>query len=85
MNPRDLTPEQAEKAKAFETPEEILAFARENGVELSDEQLDKISGGEEWEEGETCPKCGSTRTSRVAYPDPDRYCLDCSFRWVGSD
>ena len=45
MNFDDLTPEQKEKAKACKTPEEILALAREEGYELSDEELEAVSGG----------------------------------------
>ncbi|MBQ9003215.1 MAG: Nif11-like leader peptide family natural product precursor [Eggerthellaceae bacterium] len=41
----DLTPEQQEKARAAKTPEEILALAREEGYELSDEELETVSGG----------------------------------------
>ena len=43
--------------------EEILALAKEQGVELSDEQLDKIAGGDVWGETQAlisrCPYCGS--------------------------
>ena len=46
MNIEDLTPEQMEKAKACKTPEEIIALAKEEGYELSDEQLEGLSGGE---------------------------------------
>lgn len=46
MNYEDLTPEQMEKAKKLQTPEEMLAFAREEGFELSNEELDAISGGD---------------------------------------
>ena len=46
MNIEDLTPEQMEKAKACKTPGEILALAKEEGYELSDEQLEGLSGGE---------------------------------------
>ncbi|MBQ9007325.1 MAG: hypothetical protein IJ092_13295 [Atopobiaceae bacterium] len=45
MNYEDLTPEQQEKAKAIETPEEVLAFAKEEGIELTDEQLEDVAGG----------------------------------------
>lgn len=40
-----ISPELAEKAKACKTPEELLAFAKEEGIELSNEQLEDISGG----------------------------------------
>ena len=41
----ELTPELREKAKTCKTPEEILALAKENGYELSDEELEGLSGG----------------------------------------
>jgi len=40
-----LTDEQKAKARACNTPEEILALAKEEGYELSDDQLEGISGG----------------------------------------
>lgn len=43
-----LTPEQKEKAKACESLNELLELARAEGVELSEEQLDAISGGTDW-------------------------------------
>ena len=45
MNFEDLTPEQQEKAKACKTPEDILALAKEEGYELSEDELAGISGG----------------------------------------
>ena len=45
MKFEDLTPEQQAKAKACKTPEDILALAKEEGFELSDEQLQEVSGG----------------------------------------
>ena len=45
MNFEDLTPEQKEKARACKTPEEILALAKAEGYELTDEELEGISGG----------------------------------------
>ena len=45
MNFEDLTPGQQAKAKACKTPEEILALAKEAGYELTDEELEAVSGG----------------------------------------
>ena len=45
MNYEDLTPEQQDKVKACASPDELVALAQEEGYELSDEQLDSISGG----------------------------------------
>jgi hypothetical protein len=52
MNIEGLTPEQQEKVKGCSTPEEILAVAQEEGYELSDEQLEAVSGG--WKD-DSCP------------------------------
>lgn len=41
----DLTPEQKEKARFCKTPEEVLALAKEEGYELSDDELASVSGG----------------------------------------
>jgi len=48
MNFEDLTPQQKEKAKACKTPEELLALARKEGIDLTDEQLESVSGGADW-------------------------------------
>ena len=50
MNYEDLTPEQQEKAAACKTPEDVLAFAKSEGFELTDEQLEDIAGGKSWQE-----------------------------------
>jgi len=34
-----------DKARACKTPEEVLALAQEEGIALSDEELDQIAGG----------------------------------------
>ena len=69
MNFEDLTPEQQEKAKACKTPEDILALAREEGYELSEEELAGISVG--WCPANIC----------LSHECPSHKCsLDC--RWV---
>ncbi|MCR5079430.1 MAG: Nif11-like leader peptide family natural product precursor [Bacilli bacterium] len=40
-----LTVEQIEKFKACKNSEEVLALAKKEGVELSEEQLEAVSGG----------------------------------------
>jgi hypothetical protein len=60
-----LTEEQITKVKACKNPEELLALAKQEGIELSDEQLSGISGGcydsssvERYEIDEMqCPEC----------------------------
>ena len=48
MDFEQLTSEQQKKAKACKTPEELLALANTEGYELSDEELEAITGGEAW-------------------------------------
>ena len=45
MNLEDLSLEQKERALACKTPEEILALAKEEGYELSEDELTAVSGG----------------------------------------
>ena len=45
MNFDELTPEQKEKALACKTPEELLTLAKQEGYDLSEEQLEDISAG----------------------------------------
>ena len=51
-----LTDEQKKKVEAAQTPDELLAFAREAGRELTMEQLEAVSGGiaPKWNPG--CPE-----------------------------
>lgn len=59
-----LTEEQIAKVKACKNDEEMLKLAKEEGIELTDEQLEAISGGcgSTWYTGGVCPYCGSTNT-----------------------
>ena len=79
----ELSPEQAEQAKKCETREERLAFIRENGIELNDEQLEAVSGG-----GDEEPKIhthmwvrtGRTRPGAIwgdIWPDEEVRCDVC--------
>ena len=47
MKFEDLAPEQQAKAKECKTTEDVLAFVKDEGIELSEEELDDIAGG--WE------------------------------------
>ena len=48
MNFNDLTPELQEKVRACKTVEEVLALAKEEGYELSQAELEAVSGGSSW-------------------------------------
>ena len=50
MDVSNLTPDQMEKARNAKTKDEFLALVKEEGVELTDEQLDAVSGGSELDE-----------------------------------
>ncbi len=45
VNFEDLTPEQRAMVRSCETPEQLLALAEEECCDLTDEQLEGISGG----------------------------------------
>jgi hypothetical protein len=92
MRFEDLTPEQIEKAKKCETHEERLAFIKENGIELTDEQLEDIAGGAgalEDRGAHICPKnkwghkwksTGRTRPGAIwgdVWPDYEMKCVAC--------
>ena len=54
---KGLTEEQIAKVKACKNQEEIIKTAKEEGVELTDEQLEVISGGSIC--APACPNCGT--------------------------
>lgn len=45
MNFNELTAQQQEQLKGCTTAEELLALAQAEGVELTDDQLEQVSGG----------------------------------------
>ena len=48
MEFKSLTPEQQDKARACKTAEELVALAKSEGYELSDDELTAIAGGGSW-------------------------------------
>ena len=71
-----LTDEQKKKVEAAQTPEELLAIAKETGYELSQEQLDAVSGGNVgWED--PCSHCNNYKGCHsvcIRYFDCSLYC-----------
>ena len=55
---KGLTEEQIKKVEACKNAEEILALAKAEGVQLSDEQLEAVSGGG-CSSTVKCSECGS--------------------------
>ena len=85
---KGLTKEQIEKVKACKNSDELLALAKEEGIELSDEQLETVSGGGACtvisDLGDDinpfdCPKCGKNRPIK----DGRTYtCEKCGYTWT---
>ena len=81
---KGLTEEQIAKVKACKNQEEILAIAKQEGIELTDEQLEAVSGGvclvqEVGDTRKTCPECGSKNV--ITLGDQYLLCNDCKYRW----
>ena len=78
-----LSEEQIAKVKACNSAEEILALAKAEGLELTEEQLEAASGGSclhQDEPEDKCPVCGSTDVKLIAH----QYlvCSQCKHRWA---
>ena len=55
----ELSPELKEKVLACKTPDELMALAKEEGHELSSEELEAISGGWScWDVCSSYEECG---------------------------
>ena len=61
------------------TPEQILDAAREEGYELSEEELDGIAAGGKWS-NKCCPTCGHTGTMYCPGTGVSR-CGKCGSTW----
>lgn len=78
----NFTPEQAEKARELGVAE-MLKFAKEEGVELTDEQMDAVSGGGWGKEYDTeieCPACHKKILCNMSNGRPSR-CGYCGEDW----
>ena len=53
MDYENISPELKEKALACKSTEELVALAKSEGIELSEEQLESIAGGS-WYDGDRC-------------------------------
>ena len=55
MDLENISAELKEKARACKTPEELLALAAAEGIELTEEQLNAVAGGVSWDCIRDCP------------------------------
>ena len=82
---KGLTDEQIKKVNACKSSEELLALAKQEGVELNEEQLAAISGGCGSDEPRKCPNCGSTNIKEERgygrEASASFECLDCGAYW----
>ena len=82
---KNLTEEQISKAKACKNTEEILKLAKEESIELNDEQLEAVSGGcgtTSVPIDDYCPKCHSDKILMHWYGGFDYYrCRECQHEW----
>ena len=84
MDFKDLGEEEKNLIHDCQTAEEVLALLKEEGVELTDDQLECVAGGHEtsWTGSAVCPRCGSTRTYQFTVNGSDkRYsmCYNCYY------
>ena len=82
---KGLTEEQIAKIKACKNQEEVLKLAKEEGIELTDEQLEAVSGGCFTDsKPAVCPKCGGVNDYNM-YLAPNgrgagqRMCNKCGY------
>ena len=85
---KGLTDEQIAKVKARKNHEEFLALAKEEGIELTEEQLTAVNGGICTSTPSfVCPHCGSSkvRTSHNENSIAEWYsnkCEECGHTWI---
>ncbi len=83
---KGLSKEQIEKVRACKNSEDLLALAKAEGVELTDEQLTAVNGGCKsissilshmsfWD----CPKCGC---NDIVKDGREYECQGCGYTWI---
>ena len=82
---KGLTEEQIKKVEACKSSEEILNLAKAEGVELTDEQLEVVSGGGCFYTIK-CIKCGSDNLSdeykEINHKEYRKFkCNNCGHKW----
>ena len=79
-----LTNEQIAKVKACKSSEEMLTLAKDEGVELTDEQFEAVNGGcKPGPVFHRCQKCGSVDIMLYGYSDRyEHHCKNCGDVWI---
>ena len=82
---KGLSEEQIKKVEACKSPEEILSLAKAEGIELTDEQLEVVSGGGCFYTIK-CIKCGSDNLSdeykEINHKEYRKFkCNNCGHKW----
>ena len=75
-----LTEEQIAKIKDCKSQEEMLKLAKEEGIELTDEQLEAVSGGSCLTDFD-CPKCSGTIEGSSCDDYYNYVCPHCGYRF----
>ena len=80
---KGLSKEQIAKLRECKSQEEIIALAKQEGIELTDEQLEAVNGGFCSDDIPSCPKCGSKHVNRLGVYDGVAYdCRECNYSWT---
>ena len=81
---KGLSEEQIAKAKECKNQEELLKLAKEEGVELTSEQIEAVSGGGCFSSFK-CPNCGSKDYRKLAIYQVSGcssfQCNQCGYEW----
>lgn len=83
---KGLSEEQIAKVKECKNQEEIIALAKDEGVELTNEQLEAVAGGGCTPYFAPCPNCGSKDVRIKEYLTSSGggecyVCNDCNRQW----
>ena len=87
---KGLSKQQLEKVSKCKNEKELLALAKEEGVELTSEQLEAVSGGacspHQQFRTAACPQCGEQTQGEFVETTPGdgKYhfvCKHCGFEW----
>ena len=84
---KGLSEEQVAKIRECKNTEEVLAIAKEEGVELTDEQLEAVSGGMCSTIPTNCPFCVDPdfKVSAANLLTTTYYCFNCGHSFTGDD